>query len=170
MKINKVDLLKKGWTVQEVDHASKIIEKAEDKKHISIKYLDRLLYWALLALLVISNIVGAIYFLPFLFAFDNFFIIIITGVIGMTFGMLFSALIQDIKKIEHKRHEKLERILFISAIINFLLILAFARDFDKRSVLSIVYSPVMVGAVFFIAYLLPHAVKMYLEFKDKQAT
>ena len=47
MKIDKLDLLSKGWSVSEIEHASKIIEEAENKKHIVIRFLDKSIYWAL---------------------------------------------------------------------------------------------------------------------------
>jgi hypothetical protein len=163
MNIDKLDLLKKGWSVQEIEHASQIIARAESKKHITVQFFDRSIYWALLFLLVIANIVGAIFFLPFMFTINNFFIFFISGILGFTFGTLFSVLVRDIEKTEHKRYANLKYALLLAAVVNFFLIIGFAKDFGNRSGLSMESSPILVAVVFLVAYLLPHGVYMYME-------
>ena len=167
MKIDKLDLLSKGWSVSEIEHASKIIEEAENKKHIGIRFLDKSIYWALLFLLLLGNIICSIFLIPFIFAIKNFFAIIMVAIIGFIFGMIFSILISDIERTEYKNRDKHILTLIISGVINVGLIINFTKDFSTRSNLKLIYDPYYVSIVYLIAFLIPHIVYLIFQKKEK---
>ena len=167
MKIDKLDLLSKGWSAAEIEHASKVILDAENKKHVGIRFLESSIYWTLLFLLLIATIVCSTVLTPFIFAITSQFIIIITAVMGFLFGTLFSILITDIEKIEHKNHKNLLFTLVFSGIINAGLIINFAIDFSTKTRLPLTHNPYTIAGIFLFSYLIPHIMMMISRYGTK---
>jgi len=160
MQIDKLDLLKKGWTTAEIEHASKIIEDAENKKHIGIRFLDKSVFGALLFLLIIINVVCAIVLLPFLFSLKGGFVNIVVAVVGFIFGVLFMILIAGIERFNRQHHRTLITVFLVSGIIGFAIIIKFVQDFSSRIKLPIIHDPYVLGGTYFVAFLVPYI--MYL--------
>jgi hypothetical protein len=158
MKIDKLDLLSKGWSSKEIADASRIIQEAEDKKHVGIRFLDSSIYWALLFVLIVANIICSIFLTPFIFTIRNYALIFIVALLGFIFGVMFSILISDIEKIEHKNNRKLLLTLVLSGLINFGLIINFAIDFSVRTGLALRNNPYLIASIYLFAFLVPHIV------------
>jgi hypothetical protein len=158
MKINKLDLLNKGWSTKEIDKASKIIEEAENKKITGIKLIESSVYWTLLFLLIIATVVCSAFLTPFIFAIRSQFIIVITAVLGFIFGTMFSILIADINK--NQKNKNLVLTLAFSGVINAGLIINFAADFSTRSGLPLTHNPYIIAGIYLFSYLTPHIMMM----------
>ena len=158
MRINKLKLLSKGWSAQEIDHASMILQKAEDGKQMSARFLDKSIYWALLFILIVANIICSAFITPLMFGLKNAFIIIISAALGFVFGVIFSILIIDIDTTEHKNNKKLIFTLVFSGIINFGLIINFAMDFSRSSGLPLIQNPYLIAGIYLFSFLTPHAI------------
>jgi len=158
MKIDKLDLLRKGWSSAEIENASRIIQEAEDKKHVGIKFLDKSIYWALLFILIIASIVCSIFVTPFLFAIKSALLIIIVALLGFVFGVMFSILITDIEKIRRKNSRNLLMTLIFSGLVNFGLIINFAIDFSVRTGIPIRNNPYLIASIYLFAFLIPHII------------
>jgi hypothetical protein len=167
MKIDKLGLLSKGWTVAEIEHASKIIEEAENKKHMGIRFLETSIYWVLLFLLIVASVVCSVFLTPFIFALKSQMIIILTALLGFTLGTMFSILIKDIEKIEHKNHKNLIWTMIISGIVNVGLIINFSMEFSIRTGLELNHSPYIISAIYFFAYMIPHIMMIMLRYKKE---
>lgn len=167
MKIDKLDLLKKGWTTAEIEHASRIIEDAENKKHIGTKFLDKTLFRALLFLLVIINIILAIFLTPFLFLITGAFVNIIIAVTGFIFGILFTILIADIERTE-KSHHRMVFITFIgSGIITLGIIIKLAQEFSTKTTLHLINNPYILGITYLVAFLVPYCIYLITEWRNR---
>ena len=158
MRIDKLDLLGKGWSASEIENASRIIQKAEDRRHIGLKFLDRTIYWALLFLLVVGNAVCSAFLIPFLFAVKGSIIVLIVAVLGLAFGVFFSIIIADIQKAHHQHLQSLLISLVISGIINFALMSSFSIRFSTVTGLPLRHSPYLIAGIYLFAYLMPHAI------------
>lgn len=167
MKIDKIELLKKGWSTSEIDKASKIIEDAENKKHVGIKFLDKSIFWALLFLLIIINIVCTIVIVPFLFAIRNYSIDIIIAFLGFIFGVLFTVLIADIEKLEKSHHWTLVIVFVLSGVVNFGLLMNFINDFSQKSKLPLVHNAYIIGTIYITAFLIPYIVFLMKQSQKK---
>ncbi|MFA5796645.1 MAG: hypothetical protein WC916_01245 [Candidatus Woesearchaeota archaeon] len=166
MNINKIDLLKKGWSADEINHASKIIADAENSKHIGIKYLDKSLFRALLFLLVIINIVTAIFLFPFIFIVKGEFVTILIALIGFIFGVLFTILIADIDRFDHTHHRTFIATFIISGIINLGIIIKVAQAVSIDKNIPAIHSPYILGGAYLVAFLIPYF--MYLLLKKNR--
>ena len=167
MRINKLDLLSKGWSVSEIDKASKIIEQAEDKKHMGIKFLDNATYWALLILLLAGNAICSTFIVPFLFISHSEFIILISTFLGLGFGIFFSILIADITKGDSKYLKALLVTLVISGLINFGLISRISIEFANKTGLIMKHNPYLIAGIYLFAFLMPHIVSMIITANNK---
>ncbi|GIU69399.1 MAG: hypothetical protein KatS3mg002_0635 [Candidatus Woesearchaeota archaeon] len=160
MNINKIDLLKKGWSIKEIEDASKIIQKAEDNKLLRAKVFDKTIYWASLFLIIVGNIICSTFLIPFAFALKGFAIVLIVAVTGFTFGVLFSILILDIIKTERQFMKGLLVTLLTSGIINFALISRVSIEFSLKTMLPLRYNPYIIAGIYLLSFLTPHIVVM----------
>lgn len=160
MQINKLDLLSKGWSIYEIDHASSVIEQAENKKHIGAKFLDKTIYWALLFLVIVGNAVCSAFFIPFLFAVQGTFVIFIVTIMGFAFGVFFSILIADIQRTEKHHVSGLIIALIVSGLINFALISRISIEFSALTRLALRHNPYLIGGIYLFSFLTPHIVLM----------
>lgn len=164
MQINKLDLLSKGWSTKEIEHASSIIEEAENKKHIGAKFLDKTIYGALLFLLIVGNIVCSTFLIPFLFVFQGVFIIFIITVFGFAFGVFFSILIADIRNTEKQNLGGLLFALVLSGIVNFAIISSASIEFSAKTMLPLKHNPYLIASIYLFAFLTPHIVFMLAQY------
>jgi hypothetical protein len=156
MKVNRLNLLSKGWSVKEIDHATKIIDNAEEKKHKTIRFIDHSLYWGLLVLLIMANFVCSIALIPFIFAIKGSFIIIFTAIFGFLFGVMFSILIIDIEKVNTKYNKNLISTLFLSGLVNFGLIAFFVHNFSTKYGLISQHNTYIIAGIYLFAFFIPH--------------
>lgn len=157
MKINKLDLLARGWNTSEIDKASKIIEEAENNKHTKIKFIDGLLLAVIGAIMLANSIVSSVLLVPFIYAAEMSITLILSAVIGFVFSVLLTTIIYDIEKIHHKHENKLFVAFITNGILNCYLILEFAARFGKNTGLLLNQNIFIVIGVYLIAFLIPHA-------------
>lgn len=167
MRIDKLHLLRKGWSTREVEDASAIIEEAENKKRIGAKFLDKTIYWALLFLLIVGNAICSAFLIPFIFAVNGNFIIFIITVFGFAFGMFFSILIADIRRTEKQSIGSLLFALILSGIINFALISRGSIEFSIRTLLPLRHNPYLIAGIYLFAFLTPHIVLMIAQYQKQ---
>jgi hypothetical protein len=167
LKIDKLNLLSKGWSVAEIENASKIIQEAEDKKHIGAKFLDKTIYWALLGLLIIVNAACSMILIPFIFAIQNNFVIVIVTVMGFIFGVLFSILIADIQKTEKESRNKLILTMLVSGVINFGLIINFSTQFAFETGIALRHNPWVIGGIYLFAFMTPHVMLIIQKYRKQ---
>ena len=96
------DLLEKGFSKKEALKTIKIIQKAKEKKSPKIKFLDAVIYWFLLIVAIIGNIVISIILIPFLLAFKKIPLYFTIVILAAMFGFLFDQLIRDIENLENR--------------------------------------------------------------------
>lgn len=167
MNIDRLNLLSKGWSVAEIEHASKIIADAESKKHLDVKFLDKNIYWALLVLLIIVNAVCAMVLIPFIFAIQTSFVIIIVALMGFIFGVLFSILIADIERTETRSRYRLITTLLVSGVVNFGLIMNFSTQFSLETGIALRHNPWIIGVIYLFAFVTPHVMFIVQEYRKQ---
>jgi len=158
LRINKLDLLGRGWKASEIEQASQIIAEAENKKQPDIKLIDKLLIGAFIILLLANSFVCAIALMPFLYAIQTSFIMVIVGIIGLIFGILITMIIHDIEKIHHARETGLFLMFIAGGIINAYFIVEFSRQFGIRTGLALTNNVWLVAATYLIAFLIPQVI------------
>jgi len=158
MQINKLDLLSKGWSTSEIDKASRILEKAEDSKHSRTKLIDRLLLVVLGILMLINGFVCSVLLVPFIYAVQSSFIVVIVAVVGFVFSALFTLLIYDIEKIHHKHETDLFIAFIVNGLVNFYFLLEFSAQFGARTKLPLMNNIYIIAGTYLLSFLIPHIV------------
>jgi hypothetical protein len=152
-------LLEKGWKVEEVEKALDTLYRIEPKKEKHHKKMNRILYWSTLVLVIVANTVVSIVMVPFLLILSRLSLYFIISVLGLVFGALFNLLIRDIEHIDPRHHIIAGIFLPAIAIVNIYVMVNFANRFNEALNISPVHqNPVIVSAVYVIAFLLPYVI------------
>lgn len=152
-----VRLRQKGWDVADIAHASQILNDSEHKVG-NIKFLDAILYWAALLVAILGNMVLSIVLIPFLLALHGLILYTVIITLGIAFGVLFDMLIRDIDTIGTHHHIMAGLFIPSLAIINVIYMTNFANSLTISLELTNIHSPLLVGAVYTIAFVIPYAV------------
>jgi hypothetical protein len=155
MAIDKLDLLSKGWTTAEINHASKILEEAEDKKGGKIKFADKALIAIMILLMIGNGFACAIILVPFIYTIKGNFILALASIIGLIFSALFSIIIYDMERIHHKSETNLFVAFIVNGIINFYLIIEATARFGATSTLPIDHNIYYIAGAYLAAFLIP---------------
>lgn len=146
----------KGWSNADITKAMSIIEKANEKKTDKIRVLDLLIYWFVLIVAIIGNLVISLALVPFLLEFRNFFLYVIIAILALVFGFLFDLLIRDIESLEQK-HVIIAGIFIPAlAVINIFYITNFSNYVSAALNLNNTHSPFFVSAVYVAAFSAPY--------------
>ncbi|MGV8086665.1 MAG: hypothetical protein ACP5N1_03470 [Candidatus Woesearchaeota archaeon] len=167
MKIDKLDLLAKGWNTSEIEQASKIIDEAENNKHTKIKFVDGLLLAVMVCIMLANGFVSSMLIASFIYVTTTNFIIILAAFIGLVFSILLTTIIYDIEKIHHKHETNLFIAFITSGAINFYLILEFTARFGRSSGLILTENVFIVAGTYLVAFLIPQAIYQIRKIKQK---
>ena len=166
--IEYTDLLRKGFGKQEAQETMEIIRNAEENKSYKVRFLDSTIYWVLLVVAIIGNLIISIILIPFLLAFRKiplyFTIIVLAGM----FGFLFDQLIKDIENLESKHHILAWVFIPAFAIINTYYMTSFTNHLTQTLKLPVTtYSPIFISVIYVIAFIIPYIVDNLLEISSR---
>ncbi len=155
-------LRKKGWSGKEIRHAERIFLKAAQRKHPVYRFLERAVFWALLALTLVAvftvNVVVWI-IAPFL---STGLLTTVLVLFGLVFGSLYTIVAGDIDWLEQRHHALASALLATAAIVtstligNRLAVISALAQLPPRST-------VLPGIAFALALLAPHFLRTSLE-------
>ena len=151
-KIRKY-LLEKGWKRKDIESAIRIIRHAKRHKHPKIKLLDKAVYWISLAVAIAGNFIISVALMPFLLALSGYRLFLFIIALGASFGLLFELLVRGIENLEAKHHLFLAITIPIVALANFVII---SDNLKKLIGVESPQDPIIVGAVYSIAFILPY--------------
>jgi hypothetical protein len=158
MKDVRKHLEKKGWSKREIQKVIKIFENAKAHQHPKIRILEKSLYWILLSLAIIKNLIISISLIPVLLFFKGIVLYFIIILLGLSFGIFFNLLIKRIEDLEVKHHLFLGILIPLSSIFSFILVLSFASGISGAFGIEVSNKPLLVGSVYSIAFLLPYLI------------
>jgi len=152
-------LLEKGWTEEDINRAVQIIESAKEKKSNAIKIIDSIVYWVVLLVTIVGNLILSIILIPFLLTLSHFQLYLIITIIAVTFGFLFDLLIRDIENLEQKHYIMAGIFIPSLAIINVFFMVRFANYLTRIMRFSnIQHNPLIVGIVYTFAFIMPYLI------------
>ena len=158
------DLLKKGFSKKEAKRTVDIIQKAKEKKSSKIKFLDAIVYWVLLMVALIGNLVISIILIPFLLAFKKIPLYLTIVVLASLFGFLFDQLIRDIENLESKHHVIAWVFIPALAVINTYYMVSFANHLTETLKLPLtLHSPLLISVTYVFAFTLPYMIHNLIE-------
>lgn len=162
--IDYTRLLEKGFSKNEAKRTIDIIKKAEEKKSKKIKFLDATIYWVLLIVAIIGNMVLSIILIPFLLAFKKIPLYFIIILLAMLFGFLFDQLIRDIENLENKHIITAWIFIPALAIINTYYMASFTNHLTNTLGLPLaIHSPIIISITYVFAFTVPYILHNLLE-------
>ncbi|MFC1648074.1 hypothetical protein ACFL1B_01310 [Nanoarchaeota archaeon] len=157
MEINATQLKAKGWSDYEIHQAEEYLKKADDK-HPGFLIVDRNLYWLLLFVAVVGNIALSISLLPIIVGVRGIIVYIITGLIGLMFGFLCTALLRGVHHIKLKHHLTYTIIVPLAGISNFIIMVNQANIASKTLEIPLLHNPYLLGSIYLFFFFVPYVI------------
>ncbi|MBI2138921.1 hypothetical protein HYU13_04985 [Candidatus Woesearchaeota archaeon] len=132
------------------------------------RYMDELLYWILLIIAIVGNLIISIILIPFLLSFKNIPLYFTVMLMAMLFGYLFDLLLRDVQS---TGRQYVVPWLFIPtiAVIDMYYMVTFANFITTSLNLPArIHNPFALSFVYVIAFSLPYAVHNLLLSQEKQ--
>ncbi len=148
-------LEKKGWEKKHIAKTLHILKKAEDKKHLYVKFLDKFLFWFVLFLIILGNVIIFIALLPIIIEVSQAYTLFVFTVVGFAFGALIDNIIKEMELT--KKHYFLAGILIaLMATLSMFFVITLAEIFLKEFGIFIKINPLLSTFIYIIAFTLPH--------------
>lgn len=156
-KESKELLRKKGWTAEEINHAERVIEeRSMHDKSKSMVFSNRLVYWAVIFLMIIGNFMISMLLIPFLLTLNTLALDVIIVVMGLGFGALFNLVIVDVSHIDKKHHLAAGIIIPVLAFVNlFFMVKASNALIDVFGLGIVRDSSISISVLYVIAFMIP---------------
>ena len=153
----------KGWNDEDINKAALIIKNSEIKKSKKLRFLDDIIFWIVLIIAIIGNLIISIILIPFLLALKGYILYSIIIIIGISFGFFFDLLIRDIEKLEKKNIIISGLFIPAIAIINISYMVRFANYIQSTLQLgNVPHSYILVSLVYAAAFMLPYLSKEFI--------
>jgi len=162
--IEYVGLLEKGYSKKEAKRTIDVIQKAKERKSLKIKFLDAVIYWVLLAVAIIGNMIISVILMPFLLTFKKIPLYGTVIILATMFGFLFDQLIRDIENLENKHHIIAWVFIPALAVINTYYMTSFTNHLTETLRLPIEHnSPLLISVTYVGAFMIPYIVHNLIE-------
>lgn len=170
-KEREEQLVRKGWSKEEISHAEKIIEsrKFQDKSRSTV-HTHRVLFWSVLVMMIIGNALVAVVLIPLLLVLTKLTMSLFVLVIGFSFGLLYNFLVWDIEEQLTKKHHLLAAFIVPGiAIFNLYAIVAMSNAINRLfEITEIQEDPLTISALYVVAFLLPYLWTVFVKKKIKR--
>lgn len=155
-------LKKKNWPEKDIQKTIRIIESREyvDKSNSNVN-TSRLLYWASLLVLMICNLLIAVFLVPFLLVLGGTLIYILVAVIGFVFGLFFNLLLRDIENLEAHHHLFATIFIPLVSLLNITLMTSASARIAEIIKVSFKLDPVIMSLFYVCAFMLPYLYGMF---------
>lgn len=149
-------LEKKDWKKRDIIKAVSLINSAKQNKGLDIIFLDKRIYWILLAVIITANFAISIALLPILIALRGFILYVIIITLGIAFGLLFELVIRSIEHLEKKHHFALAILIPLIALANIFIITNMSNDLMTTLSLKNFHEPIVIAFAYAISFVLPY--------------
>ncbi|MBT4651588.1 hypothetical protein HOC13_03645 [Candidatus Woesearchaeota archaeon] len=164
MTLKKEELLNKGWSNQEIERAEAILEKTEQKD----VFLSKIVFWSALAVTILGNILVSVVVIPLLIAFNVWALYSVTIVLALSFGFLYTWLINDIGHLGKHHHILAGIVVPIIALTNVLILTTIGNQIALNLQTQAPHeNPFLLGLVFAVAFILPYLVGQIIKLIKK---
>jgi len=110
----------------------------------------------------------AISLIPFLLTLNEVMLYVVIVIMGLAFGLFFEILVRDIEKLDKKHHIIISILIPSIALISFFVITIVANNIKTMfGIKGITHEPLVVGATYAVAFILPYSVYQLILKKKK---
>jgi len=152
----------KHWTPELAQKTQNILDRGEKRKSTLVTFIDNALYWIVLFVAIICNLVLSVALVPFLLTLTGGFLAFSLFIISASFGTLFSFIIHGIEKLKPTQHIIATIFIPALALINFAVITLLSNKIIISLHLSTTpHNPLLVGTYYVSGYVLPEIIAHY---------
>lgn len=144
------------WTDEDIEKTLRIIERAEEKKPREIRFMDKIVYWVVLGVAIIGNLILSIILLPFMLVLKHFVLYAIIFVLAFIFGLFFDLLLREIEHLDQPHHIMPGLFIPALAVINVFFMTIFANYLTEVIQLNNPHNPLIIGFVYTAAFIAPY--------------
>ncbi len=163
MRLHHERLRRKGWTEQEIQRAQEGLNRAEERKHPALAFLEKAVFWGLLFLTLVGVFSVSMVIVPALILLRDPVIVIVLALLGLCLGALFALLIKDIEWLERKHHAIAFTLLTVIGILNIWFIVEKTATIEQVLGIVNLHHGVLLGIVFAAALMTPYAIHLATE-------
>lgn len=162
-------LRKKGWSQEEIDKTVKIMLRIEAASEQNHKKLNVIIYWGVLLIAIIGNLVLSVALIPFLLVLSNFHLYLIISIMAVAFGLLFNLVIRDIEVMDKRHHVIAGVFIPALAVINVIVMTNISNYLIEVSNLkNIMHNPIAVSIVYVVFFITPYLISKMLDMNNKK--
>jgi len=99
MAISREELLKRGWSEEEIDYTFNAIDKADQQKSSFIHFLDGIISWFGLILVFVGSLILSVILMPFFLTVNGFFLYFMVFFLAFILGVVFNFLVTQINDV-----------------------------------------------------------------------
>ncbi len=158
-------LIKKGWTLEEINRLSEISKKAHETKSPFIKFLDKSVFWLFLAIAIIGNMIASLILIPFMISFSGNVLYTFVAILGLGIGIFLDLIIHDMEHLTTKHHVMAGLFIIALAIVSLVYMPTFATHFIRVAGLTVPHRPMIIGVVYTVALILPYISTKIIHFR-----
>lgn len=147
----------KNWPEKDIQKTIRIMESREylDKSNTHAQ-TSRLLYWLALLVLIICNMLIAVFLVPFLLVLGGTVIYFMVSVIGFVFGLFFNLLIRDIEDLEVHHHLFATVLIPLLSLVNIAIMVSASNRIAEIIKVSFKIDPIILSLFYVGAFLVPY--------------
>jgi len=146
----------KLWTDEEIEKTLNILKKAKEEKSSKIKFLDKTVYWVVLIVAIIGNLILSIILIPFMLVLKHIILYVIIFVLAFIFGLFFDLLLREIEQLDQPHRIIAGLFIPALAIINVFYMTHFSNYLTATINLNNLHNPFIIGSVYTIAFIAPY--------------
>ena len=98
------NLSEKGWAAHEIEHAMSILSSAEAKKPKILRSIDSSMYHLTFILAIVVHLILSVMFVLLSLVMNSVGLYIFVMIIGISFGALFSHMMESLKHLTQRQH------------------------------------------------------------------
>ena len=144
------------WTDDDIEKTLRIIENAQERKPREIRFIDKAVYWGVLIVAIIGNIILSIILIPFMLVLKHFVLYMIIFVLAFVFGLFFDLLLREIEQLDQPHRVIAGLFIPALAIINVFYMTQFSNYLTATIRLNNVHNPLLISIVYTTAFVMPY--------------
>lgn len=157
MTLSEKRLRSRGWSEKDIRHVKKVV--GDQQPH----FLEKILYWIVLFVVLIATIIGMWLIAPFLIILPTGGALLILGVIGLIFGLFTGVLVTGIEETKPHHHLIVALSIPVTAIITSLIIS------QQVSLVASHQNPYLLAATYSVSVLLPYGIYMWIKRRNDES-
>ena len=155
-------LEKRGWKNKEIAKAGSIVENANVHKTKENLFLEKRVFWILLAVIIVGNFAISVALVPLLLALKGIALYFLIIVLGISFGMLYELVIRTIEHLEKRHHLFLAAMIPLVALGSAFLISREANELVLKFKLNNIHEPAMIGLAYSVSFVLTYIIYRFV--------